>query len=520
MNSNMNSKRRVIFEIQPILIGIGVGIVLSVVAYMVLSLEIIKGTIIAIVALILSVSVGALISYFFYRHGLARIANWSEHTSDLITALKQLWNLANKDRNLTQDEREEAVNIIAEKSKGIIQVLFAFVASVRMFGWIAALVAASGSVALFSATYMQVQRLDRQNELLIEQNLLAEAARRSTLNVELTATLDKIDADLRLFRSAICESKSTEASEPKRCDEYNTATRLPISGPNVTRGYWSLTPPVYGRVIGLARALQPYSMLDVESESGFAAPLSRPTSPERGALLQTLLSSGVDMTELQLNRADFSYAYMPNSNLKAKTLDYLVFSGANFSSANMRCARLCGVLANNSNFSNVSMTSAHFGQYQFAKTRIQRAKLENSKFINTDLNNASFNNADIDGAVFDKSLMEDTLFYNCSLKEIKLIDMDLGGAYIVESNLSKIKWKNVNVEGVVIWKPAEFDATAFRDATGWEKASFDEDTAKNFNLSVRTIKELPKEIYERIQDKKCSLPSTAEEELNLSDRCN
>ena len=221
------------------------------------------------------------------------------------------------------------------------------------------------SVALYSATLLQVRKVDDQNKLITVQNNLAEASRRSSLIFLFGNVLDRLSEELK--------------SEGNK--ERDLSTEL------------------VGRIAALAQAFKPYRFI----EEGFL--IKAPLSPERGQMIVALYNSklseqsyfdifnstnlsNADLRDATLHKANLSESKMINANFFGANLISANLQQGDFTNANFQYARL-----DNSNISIANMTRAdlRFANLRgigdnFLGVNMIGAKLRNAEITKDDWN--------------------------------------------------------------------------------------------------------------------------------------
>ena len=193
-----------------------------------------------------------------------------------------------------------------------------------------------GFIGLFFASilpawllWVQTEKLDLQNSLIKQQNVLAEASRRSTLTFEVSSILDEIDeemdelgfqltADYRDGHITASDFSGTNELPPNlEVDQTavgSQAGTLRAVSDIGSRPRWRdrSAPPKFkvsdrlrGRIAAVSRSLRPYVFL---LDNGDTSQV--PLSPERGQLLLALVQAGVDMEDLNHSSVTFQRAFL------------------------------------------------------------------------------------------------------------------------------------------------------------------------------------------------------------------
>jgi Pentapeptide repeats (8 copies) len=301
--------------------------------------------------------------------------------------------------------RTEAARMLAEgreQMRNLVRLVLAFVGLSHALTSVILVLGSVVGVATLMTAYMQVERLDRQNELLVAQNAkldvqsqLAEAGRRATLASELSSILDEIGAERK--------------QSPTR--------------PRADAGF-PPSPEVVGRIVALTRSLRPYRYLELEDESndgasggGITAVMGPALSPERAQLLLSLLSSGVDLKLIYNANADFSYADLRGVILTSVDLGSdetgILLSRADFRGSKLDEADLSG---------------ATLSSVDFTDTRLRRANLSRARLIGANLTRADLLRADLRNAQLVRAVLRDTDFNGADLRGANLMGARLPGA--------------------------------------------------------------------------------------------
>lgn len=221
------------------------------------------------------------------------------------------------------------------------------------------------SVALYSATLLQVRKVEDQNKLITVQNNLAEASRRSSLIFLFGNVMDRISEELK--------------HEDNK--ERNLSTEL------------------VGRIAALAQAFKPYRFI----EDGEL--IDKPLSPERGQIVVALYNS--ELSE-QSYFAIFNRTNLSNADLRDATLHT-----ANLSESKMI----------NANFSGANLILSNLQQGDFTKANFQNARLDKSVVSLANMTEADLRFASLRG-VGDNFLGVHMVGANLSHAEITKDDWD------------------------------------------------------------------------------------------------
>ena len=380
-----------------ILKGFGFALICFVIIYYSVTLDSLIPIIIGGLILLLSLFIGAWYAEVRFQKKLAEI---QEKTKDTLNNSKEIIPELIENYLITRfsSDSKKEINLAALKKtvdrlideytpllETGFHLIKSFIFRFWAFGTLMAILLAVIGFGTFMATYLQVERLDVQNDLikaqnkrLVQQTYLQEAERRSSLIFLLSNIMDEVAYELR-------ESKSS--------------TRI-------------LTPNLTGQIIALSARLKPYRYLDGDSL------IKKPLSPERGQLLISLSNSDLNdsttftiykkgtfgYAELKdayfihpkwngifLRKADLSGAYFPkaelvNSNLRHANLSYADLNGANLSSAdlghaNLKHTDLKDAVLFETNLSNADLRGANFTDVSLWQTNLYDAKTNSRTFF-------------------------------------------------------------------------------------------------------------------------------------------
>ncbi len=305
------------------LIGIGVGIVLTILVYSVVTFELLGSVAVGLVVVVILLLIGALVGRLIFGYWLERARKIAlQEIAPLIRLLEPTFrSWLDRPGELGQATSESDWN----EARMLLSYLPAHAAqlyaSLRAFAWLGAVLSFTVTFAIFLATLMQVQRLEEQNRLIRQQNHLAESQRRSALIQELSNILDEVDEELDESRIVTAPASTHPA----------TASAHSESDKEV-----SLSPQLTGRIVALSRSLRPYRYLNPDTGEEAAKALS----PERGQLLISLVNSRINLTEIRVAGGDFSRADLQEAYLIGAPLENLRMAQADLTLANLGAARL------------------------------------------------------------------------------------------------------------------------------------------------------------------------------------
>lgn len=355
---------------------------------------------------------------------------------------------------------------------------------------IAAMAALAGTALLFKQNTLietQTQLLSQQNDkieaqtVLLRQDLqLAEAARNAAIAVAITdiAALIGAAAD----RTA-AEAATVAPGSSATADRYDAMV-------NVIDPATDLDHATVLRIVSLSRAAKPYRFLDtgllqddpndrlrvamlgrrddlpkawarMADAYGWSAPgegdrlIDRPVSPERGQLLQILLSGGVrDLGVLNHFGLDLSFADFQNADVILMNAQGGRFSYSDFSGAQMRESDLGGAAFENARFRRADIRRCTFAAV--SKDRLKppfpESGLPYSSFLSgADFSSAYIGDTDFSGAMLLAARFDGALLANVDFTGAVISAASLRNAVILGGRFAGADLKSVDLDGAVVF---------------------------------------------------------------------
>jgi len=271
------------------------------------------------------------------------------------------------------------------------------------------------SFAVFLASYLQVERMGQQNELLISQNEMIET------QTELFAAQMKAEEDARAVDLSLSTAGQRQAIVLGLIDAVDSEIAL-IKQDRVSRGEGlgslrddddhdggervRISTGMYRRIQRTLSQLDPYRVVDPATMR--VREVLR--SPEQELLLHYLEGSAVDLRPLSLRRAYFIEADLRELeigeiNLNESSFDRAVMSTIDLSDAYLEAASFVEIDGRGGSFGSAHMarskltgadlTGADLSGADLAKADLSLAKLRRATLENADLSGASLAGADL-----------------------------------------------------------------------------------------------------------------------------
>lgn len=387
-----------------------------------------------------------------------------------------------------------------------------------------ALIAAMAAMAGTALLFRQNALLQTQNELLTQQNAkveaqtvlasqgvqLAEAARNAQLAVEMTAIAGEIG-----------KAADRAADDAARAAEAAGAAPDPLASlVNIIDPGTGLDRALMLRIVSVSRAVRPYRFLDtgllpgdpgdrmrvamagrrgnlpgtfarLAAANGWAEDdganrlIDRPASPERGQLLQVLLSGGLRNLEV-LNHfgLDLTFALFQNAELILVTATGAQLAYADLSGSQIRGSDLGGAILDNARFKRAVVIGSTFAAVGADRIRppfrVQDAPLPTS-MVGADFSAAFLQDTDFSGASLMASRFDGAVLAGVGFRDTFLGASSLRGAVILKADFAGADLRSVDFDGAIL-----FGA----DPLGQLTATAQRFTADRFSAAAVTMDEV------------------------------
>jgi uncharacterized protein YjbI with pentapeptide repeats len=280
-------------------------------------------------------------------------------------------------------------------------------------------------------------KLENQNTLITVQNELAEAQRRSSLNIELSEIMNEINKEL---------SEKENIPKPIRPEGFKRGHKL---------GKFILSNVTSSRIVAISHSFKPYrslidtnNLIDKSSVQEIKKLLSLKAnnfftskynvddflsesylSPERGQLLIALTKIKIKLEGVgglgQLS--NFHY-----SDLR---------------SANLRKSDIRSVKIDFSDLGNTNLDYAIFDEASMEGVSLNKARGTHTRFVSSDLFRASFDNSTFPSANF-----KDAFLVDASFKHADLMQANLSGSNVEGVDFEGVNLEGANLEGILNYK--------------------------------------------------------------------
>jgi len=377
---------------------------------------------------------------------------------------------------------------IRPAARELVMLLLAMVFRVMAMGSLLAVLGGAISFAVFLATYLQVERMGEQNELLKVQNELVRA--------EMRALSEQSNIDIAL---SVAAQRQTIALELMSAIDAELAQLTQLEGDNSRAR--RLSPGMYRRIRRTLAQLQPYYPVEAltdEQAAAFAAlsaalptapgSSDRPApdgalsaapqlpavlvrhrlspvlrSPEQEMLVRFLEGSHVDLSQVILRRARLNHSELRELELAKIDLAAARFERSDLSGTDLSGANLEGASFQDATMERTLLLGAKLARADLQRARLVRADLSDAALTGADLTLADLRAATLDKAVLDGASLAGVDLKDADLFRVKLSDTDLTGA-----DLSAVN------------KPPSVEAVKL--ARSWWLAAYSDDLAAKLGL--------------------------------------
>lgn len=304
-----------------------------------------------------------------------------------------------------------------------------------------------GTVLLFRQTLLmgaQNKMLSEQVELLKDQNEKLE--QQIKLSIEQNKNVEQqIDLMKQQNRKIDLQTVTAEAQRrgPLTAELFALLSQATSIQPR--NGKIKLTPVLITRIVAFSRSATPYWLVEISEVTvgEVASPEPRLTnrarSPERGILLTSLVTAGVDMSGLVQAGVVFVDSDLRNAIIENANFLGLDLSGSDFQGAILHNAKFVKSNLENTNFSNAKLKGVDATKAKFGRANLSHADLTSANLSDADLQDGHF--------------LRPANVNNTDFTDAHLLTLWVGGVDFSTSDLSGTKVR------------AQFD-----DLPGWMKS--------------------------------------------------
>lgn len=390
--------------------GMAVGIVIALIGGVALRLDaawyIASGLMLVIVALVF----GAVIGHYIFesrrkraqRQGLEMLRSAGGELpglgDDLATVVLQ------RDLRLLPNvwERLRRMRPVAEEIAGLgLAAWFRVTALSALF----AVLGSAISFAVFLTSYMQVERMTEQNELVRAQTELTKEQmdwEKQRQNVEISlAIADRRQVTAReLFAAIVGDGERKAGGDGRKRLSQSTSLLIAASLPQ----------------------LAPYRGVDPTTN----AVAEEIKSPEQEQLLRYLSALDIDVSELDLSRAYLDHADLHNAELPAIQLQGVT----------MRRSALYDAKLPGANLALADLSLAQLARADLTGANLTQAKLGGASLDDAVLSEANLAGADLSRASLKKAVLKQTQLGSAKLVGANFAQCDLGNADLTDADLA------------------------------------------------------------------------------------
>ena len=364
-----------------------------------------------------------------------------------------------------------------------------------------ALIAAMAALAGTALLFRQNTLLQTQNDLLTQQNAkveaqtallsqdvqLAEAARNAQLAVEITAIAAEMGKAATRAAEEIAKATAVAGAIANPVDTLRTRVD-PVTGLDRT---------LMVRIVSISRALRPYRFLDQGLRAGddddrlrvallgrrgdlpkaydrlatkyswleedaAVRLIDRPASPERGQLLQVLLTGGLrDLGVLGFLGLDLTFALFRDGEIADFTAQGTPLAYADLTGTFIRESDLGGAILDNARFRDAKIDDTTFATVGADRVRppYTAAQAPLTTFLRgADFGGAVLQNVDFDGADLIAARFAGAVLAGVSFRDSLLSASDLRGAVVLSADFTGADLRSADFDGAVLFGPDPLQA--------------------------------------------------------------
>ncbi|MEP3477989.1 MAG: pentapeptide repeat-containing protein [Fuerstiella sp.] len=403
-----------------LLTGVSLGVALALV--MQLTLHFGLGRQLLFIALLLSLVclAGAITGYAIFAYHKKRLAAspLPENSKNVFEILTQLGEgvVSIATGSVDKESTQALLKTLQELKPKLIELASLFIGLAMRaiaIGRLAAILGLAVSLAIFLATFMQVEKLETQNSLLQFQNVLLETSnnlQEASRRVLLLDQLNMLSEELILYdKPVLGEDVALKITNlAADCRPYR---------------YLQYDEPDFGKTVG-----------SIPAEQNDAKLSKRALSPERSRILLLLLSLRMQpdaLSALVDADADFSRSDFRGKRLNSLAFDHLILGYADFSNVRAYDVSFRNATLPFADFSGAQLLGADFSESEENVASLGRhyvTDLRQADFTNARLNVADFTGADLEGAKFSGAVLFDTKFSGARMAGIDLDDAAIWSA--------------------------------------------------------------------------------------------
>ena len=412
--------------------GMALGVVFALVVSVAFKLESMWFVVSSMVTLVLTCLLGILIgNYVFERrrkrlqaHGMAMLREAGSELPGLSQRLMaMLWS-----RDLAAlPEVWQHLRRLRPAAEEIAGLSVAAVFRVMAMSTLFAVLGGAISFAVFLTSYMQVERMDAQNQLIARQ--LEQTDRQMALDDQQQKIAVALSIAERRQATAreilgVINSDRSPAQDGKRGLSTTTANLITIA----------------------ISQLAPYRGVNADFVTGENILSAELRSPEQEQLVRYLAAINVDFSDI-----DLSPAYLAHIQISGADLSRIQLPRVRMPSATMYDARLPGA-----NLVGTDLSLSLLARSDFTAANMASAVLHRANLTDAVLAEANLTNADLSGAILKKAVFKQTQLAGALLHGANLAQADLNGADISEADLALADLESATLPAVPTVRKAGF----------------------------------------------------------------
>ncbi|MBL8973979.1 MAG: pentapeptide repeat-containing protein [Myxococcales bacterium] len=405
--------RLVLWFTEPSMIkGMALGVVLALVLSVAVKLESMWFIVSSMVTLVVTCLFGVLIGNYLFERRRKRLqargmAMLREAGGELPGLSHQLMHMVlQRDTSALPNvwEHLRRIRPAAEEIAGLsVAAVFRVMAMSTLF----AVLGGAISFAVFLTSYMQVERMDAQNQLIAQQiEQTSQQMKQSDKQTQIAVAL------------SIAERRQATAREIIGVINGDRST--------TQDGKRALTPATANLVAIAFSQLSPYRGVRADITTGDNNLTDEVRSPEQEQLMRYLAALNIDFGDIDLSSAYLAHAQLPGLDLARAQLPRV-----SLRSATIYDARLSGA-----NLVAADFTLGVLARSDFTAANLTSAVLHRANLTDAVLSEANLTDADLSGAILKKAVFKQTQLARALLHGANLAQCDLTSADISEADLA------------------------------------------------------------------------------------
>ena len=473
-----------------LLFGICMGVVLSMLLYLAICLNLLSNAMLFLLVFSLILYVFTLVSFLIYRKTISKFKSKAMALKNLVSDLVDQSAAAVKKERGTETNQE--LERLADESKAAIEQGIYLIVSMTAFattlGLMFAVLTLTIAFGSFVASYMQVDRLDQQNQKITEQ--LAAQQNADTISLLLSGKRDQFWVGVSKIKGAQNEELNAELVQSLLLTEGRVAGDL-------LESLYHVAPATKEKdkdggdfeIRDLGRLLHEHKRGLTFEKGTYVNESGQYIVQLRDGLLAEIVQENGHSFKTRRNLVGLKihgvYAGNPNFNgaeLNSANFDHCYFPQAKFVNCKLRYARFC----------HASILGGDFSQSDLRGAAFAHCKLHEATFANATLHgqdyDCDFSDADLTSVNFSDDELHGLKFCRATLTDVKFCD-----ATLTDANFRGAKLRSADFTNAKLPEASFFDGADLRSANfdGAEVPKFDGQNNQKWLIDISELDNPP-----------------------------